>query len=79
MVLILPETKGISLERMDKIFGQVDYVEAGEEQAAVGKVEAMARADGDGEEVEMHMRGDDKDDKGMGRVEHRETLANEVE
>ncbi|KAJ5192033.1 uncharacterized protein N7498_011018 [Penicillium cinerascens] len=28
--LILPETKGISLERMEKIFGGVDYVEAGE-------------------------------------------------
>ena len=32
MIVILPETKGISLERMDKIFGEIDYVEAGEEQ-----------------------------------------------
>ncbi len=31
MIFILPETKGISLERMDKIFGEVDAVEAGEE------------------------------------------------
>ncbi|KXT05799.1 hypothetical protein AC578_1109 [Pseudocercospora eumusae] len=28
VIFILPETKGISLERMDKIFGQVDAVEA---------------------------------------------------
>jgi len=31
---ILPETKGISLERMDKLFGQVDAVEAGEQENA---------------------------------------------
>ena len=30
--MILPETKGISLERMDKIFGQVDAVAAGEQE-----------------------------------------------
>ncbi|KAL1627225.1 hypothetical protein SLS56_006464 [Neofusicoccum ribis] len=30
VILILPETKGISLERMDKIFGEVDAVSAGE-------------------------------------------------
>lgn len=30
MIFILPETKGISLERMDKIFGEVDAVTAGE-------------------------------------------------
>ena len=34
VVFILPETKGISLERMDKIFGQVDAVEGGEQQEA---------------------------------------------
>lgn len=28
---ILPETKGVSLERMDKIFGEIDAVVAGEE------------------------------------------------
>ena len=32
VVFILPETKGISLERMDKIFGQIDAVEGGEQQ-----------------------------------------------
>lgn len=32
VVFILPETKGISLERMDKLFGQVDAVEAGEQE-----------------------------------------------
>lgn len=34
VVFILPETKGISLERMDKIFGQIDAVEGGEQQEA---------------------------------------------
>lgn len=37
MYFILPETKGISLERMDAIFGEVDAVEAGE-QYSLGKV-----------------------------------------
>lgn len=31
VIFILPETKGVSLERMDTIFGEVDAVEAGEE------------------------------------------------
>lgn len=31
---ILPETKGISLERMDRIFGQIDAVEGGEHEEA---------------------------------------------
>lgn len=46
VVLILPETKGISLERMDKIFGQVDAVEAGEEEdpKAVAVVEGGTAA-----------------------------------
>lgn len=39
VVFILPETKGISLERMDKLFGEVDYVEAGEHEEETGKVE----------------------------------------
>lgn len=34
VIFILPETKGISLERMDKIFGQVDAVEGGESEEA---------------------------------------------
>jgi hypothetical protein len=29
---ILPETKNISLERMEKIFGGLDFVEAGEQE-----------------------------------------------
>lgn len=39
VVLILPETKGISLEHMDKLFGEVDAVEAGQE---VGRMEHSA-------------------------------------
>lgn len=31
MIFILPETKGVSLERIDTIFGEIDAVEAGEE------------------------------------------------
>ncbi|KAK6083914.1 ascus development protein [Seiridium cupressi] len=41
VIFILPETKGISLERMDTIFGEVDAVEAGESEGAE-KVEAIA-------------------------------------
>lgn len=33
VIFILPETKGVSLERMDRIFGEVDAVAAGEEAA----------------------------------------------
>lgn len=32
VIFILPETKGISLERMDAIFGQIDAVAAGESE-----------------------------------------------
>lgn len=32
VVVILPETKGVSLERMDRIFGQIDAVEGGESE-----------------------------------------------
>jgi hypothetical protein len=32
VVLILPETKGVSLERMDVLFGEVDAVQAGEQE-----------------------------------------------
>ncbi|KAJ4993601.1 Sugar transporter STL1-like protein 8 [Stagonosporopsis vannaccii] len=38
---ILPETKGVSLERMDKIFGEVDAVEAGEERRDREKAEVL--------------------------------------
>ena len=34
MFIILPETKVSSLERMDELFGEVDYVDAGEEEEA---------------------------------------------
>lgn len=42
VIFILPETKGVSLERMDKIFGGVDAVAAGEEEGNTDKIEVMA-------------------------------------
>lgn len=42
VIFILPETKGISLERMDRIFGQVDAVEAGERERSASLAEADA-------------------------------------
>lgn len=42
VVFILPETKGVSLERMDKLFGQVDAVAAGEVETDVDKIETTA-------------------------------------
>lgn len=42
VVFILPETKGISLERMDAIFGQVDAVAAGEQESETRIVEQHA-------------------------------------
>ncbi|AEO64926.1 uncharacterized protein THITE_2111324 [Thermothielavioides terrestris NRRL 8126] len=53
VIFILPETKGISLERMDKIFGEVDAVEVGEEQG-VDKVEAMVVSQLEHEENARH-------------------------
>lgn len=41
VVLVLPETKGVSLERMDRLFGEIDYVEAGEREPDAGKVEEV--------------------------------------
>ncbi len=52
VVLILPETKGVSLERMDKLFGDVDAVAAGEEHTAAEKIEAITYSAGVGEHVE---------------------------
>lgn len=51
VVLILPETKGVSLERMDAIFGQLDAVQAGEEadDKDVSKLECQAASGGDSE------------------------------
>ena len=54
VIVILPETKGISLERMDAIFGQVDAVQAGEaeESKAVQNMEDHTAARSDGGDVE---------------------------
>ena len=37
----LPETKSVSLERMYKVFSEVDAVEAGEQERGLHKAEAM--------------------------------------
>ena len=42
MFVILPETKGVSLERMDKLFGEIDYVEAREAETEREETEATA-------------------------------------
>ncbi|CZR54495.1 probable ascus development protein 3 [Phialocephala subalpina] len=47
VIFILPETKGISLERMDKLFGEVDAVAAGEESTSAEKIEAITYSGGD--------------------------------
>lgn len=41
VILVLPETKGISLERMDALFGEVDAVAAGEQETQAEKIEGM--------------------------------------
>nr|POF14036.1 quinate permease [Quercus suber] len=61
VIFILPETKGISLERMDAIFGAVDAVEGGEheegKEIAVKEGYTVAHAAG-------------ADDEKLGGVEH---------
>lgn len=49
VIFILPETKNISLERMEKVFGGVDFVEAGEQDSDTNKIESKAI------EKEMHL------------------------
>lgn len=39
---ILPETKSVSLERMDKLFGEIDFVVAGEQETDMQITEAIA-------------------------------------
>jgi hypothetical protein len=41
VIIILLETKGISLERMDKLFGGVDAVQAGEDELSAEKLESI--------------------------------------
>jgi hypothetical protein len=45
VIFILPETKGISLERMDKLFGEVDAVVAGEAATQAGKLGDIAQSE----------------------------------
>lgn len=53
VIFILPETKGISLERMDAIFGSTDAVEGGEneEPKEIGAVEGQSMAGMDDEKM----------------------------
>lgn len=61
--------KNISLERMDKIFGEIDFVEAGEPETATTKIEAEAvledTADHKGESREV---GDGGKSKAVGHT-----------
>lgn len=57
VVFILPETKNVSLERMDKVFGELDFVEAGERESATLKIETQAvekEMDAEGHEGTVH-------------------------
>ena len=63
VIVILPETKGISLERMDAIFGQVDAVAAGESQEAKA-VDAIQ-----GDTVHRSSLGDAEKDTPINHVE----------
>ncbi|KAL9622908.1 MAG: hypothetical protein Q9160_002834 [Pyrenula sp. 1 TL-2023] len=58
VILILPETKGISLERMDKLFGQVDAVEAGENEASAASQKLEGKALGDAVSDDHSQEGD---------------------
>ncbi|TVY48526.1 MFS glucose transporter, partial [Lachnellula occidentalis] len=53
VIVILPETKGISLERMDKLFGELDAVDEGEKETSANKLEAITYSGGlpDGEKA----------------------------
>lgn len=42
MIFILPETKGVSLERMDALFGEIDYVDAREAEVNNEVLETIA-------------------------------------
>jgi hypothetical protein len=42
VIIILPETKGVSLERMDKLFGEIDYVAAREAETGTELKESTA-------------------------------------
>lgn len=55
VIFILPETKGMSLERMDKVFGEVDAVAAGEESTSAEKIEAITYSGGDIKDVPSHV------------------------
>ena len=71
VILILPETKGITLERMDKIFGEIDIVEAAENELDTSKQEAK---------VIQHAIGEEPEDlKNKASVAHVETVQKEIE
>ncbi|KAK2731465.1 hypothetical protein FQN55_004664 [Onygenales sp. PD_40] len=69
VIIILPETKGISLERMDKIFGEVDNVEAGERETDAEKVEMKALAGGNFSEGDVENRASSKSEGQSSMIE----------
>lgn len=57
VVLFWPETKGISLEHMDKIFGQIDKVAAYKHEHHMETAEDRSRGfEGKGDDVEVGHR-----------------------
>ena len=43
VIVILPETKSISLERTNKLFGELDAVDEGEEETSANTTEAITQ------------------------------------
>jgi hypothetical protein len=64
VVVVLPETRGVSLERMDVLFGEVDAVDAGEREVGVAakRVERLAFGGG----VDGGSEGSGEGEKGLG-------------
>jgi hypothetical protein len=61
VLVILPETKGISLEHLGKLLGEVDTVAAGEQETPAENIEAVtdSRRTGNAMEVDMLNRAEE--------------------
>jgi hypothetical protein len=68
VVLFWPETKGISLEHMDKLFGEVDKVDAFKVENRVATVEDIFEKRRDDQQIE-HSEQVNNDEKEMVRHE----------